>query len=55
MDQWVRSVLRCPVCKGELVDQADSLACEACAVAYPVDGGVPGLLAHRASPLEQVP
>lgn len=48
---WLRPLLRCPNCKGELHDAAhDQLVCPACQVAYPVHDGVPGLLSHRAVP-----
>ncbi|MDR1824551.1 MAG: Trm112 family protein [Bifidobacteriaceae bacterium] len=54
MDQWVRDVLRCPKCKGELEDLSGFLACPACQLAYPVQDGIPGLLEHRAVPLASV-
>jgi len=50
-DEWLRPLLRCPSCKGELHDSVgDQLVCPACEVAYPVHDGVPGLLPHRAVP-----
>ena len=52
---WVREILRCPQCKGPLVDTAAGVAeliCEACRLAYPVTDGIPVLLAADARPLE---
>lgn len=52
----IRDLLVCPVCRGPLRDatSADrvSLVCEACRLAYPVEEGIPVLLAERAEPLE---
>ena len=44
---WVRSRLRCPVCRGELVDGTGTLECEACPRTYAVEGGIPVLIADR--------
>lgn len=51
---WLREILRCPQCKGELGDATGTsgaeLHCDACSLAYPVEDGVPVLLvdlAHR--------
>ena len=52
-NNWVRELLRCPECLGELADSDQGLACMTCRVAYPLQDGVPGLLAHRAEPLEE--
>jgi uncharacterized protein len=56
-EEWVRSLLRCPVDQAELRDVAlaDEVAGLACtdpghAVAYPVLDGVPVLLADDAVP-----
>jgi uncharacterized protein YbaR (Trm112 family) len=50
----IRAVLACPRCRGPLDDagtlSAPSLRCEACALAYPVEQGIPVLLAERAEP-----
>jgi uncharacterized protein YbaR (Trm112 family) len=56
-EDWVRSLLRCPVDRAELADATGAdggevLACTdpAHPVAYPVSGGVPVLLADDAVP-----
>lgn len=69
IEPWLRGIIRCPQCKGELVDAtADAaggdsasaagdpaastsvaeLRCDACHLAYPVEGGVPVLLVDLA-------
>jgi uncharacterized protein YbaR (Trm112 family) len=55
IEPWLREILRCPQCKGELVDATQAAAgsdgpdtaelrCDTCHLAYPVEGGVPVLL-----------
>ncbi len=55
MEPWLREILRCPRCKGALADAAGpsaaELQCAACALAYPVEAGVPVLLVDLARPL----
>jgi uncharacterized protein len=59
IEPWLRGILRCPQCKGELADavhpagaQAETetleLRCDTCHLAYPVEGGVPVLLVDLA-------
>lgn len=54
IEPWLRGIIRCPQCKGELTDavhgDADTteLRCDACRLAYPVEGGVPVLLVELA-------
>jgi len=69
IEPWLRGILRCPQCKGELVDavhttgepartsetaettataETAELRCDACHLAYPVEGGVPVLLVDLA-------
>jgi uncharacterized protein YbaR (Trm112 family) len=47
------NILVCPVCKGQLhPDEIRStLDCPACALAYPVRGGIPVMLPGEAEPL----
>ncbi|MBX3133119.1 MAG: hypothetical protein KF689_06995 [Gemmatimonadaceae bacterium] len=51
----VRALLVCPRCRGPLRDAADAeahgLACDACGLVYPIEGGIPVLLAERGIPL----
>ncbi|MFM6851122.1 MAG: Trm112 family protein [Terrabacter sp.] len=55
IEPWLRGIIRCPQCKGEVTDvaAADSsevteLRCDTCQLAYPVEGGVPVLLVDLA-------
>lgn len=55
ISDWLRAIIRCPACHGELVDAADSsgeptLVCAVCQLAYPVRDGIPVLLARAAAP-----
>jgi len=57
MEPWVREILRCPACGGELrdgvaPDGSPELVCTAatCALAYAVQGGIPVLLVDEAYP-----
>jgi uncharacterized protein YbaR (Trm112 family) len=49
---WLRGIIRCPQCKGEVVDavhgEVAELRCDTCHLAYPVEGGVPVLLVDLA-------
>jgi phosphomannomutase len=45
---WVRTVLRCPDCGGELRDVEAALQCTACGRVHDVEGGIPVLIAGRA-------
>lgn len=60
IEPWARSLLRCPVTGGELVDGsgpdgAPRLESPSAGLAYPVRDGVPVLLAREAVPLRQGP
>jgi uncharacterized protein YbaR (Trm112 family) len=52
IEPWLRGIIRCPKCKGELTDgvhtSAESsmseLRCATCLLAYPIESGVPVLL-----------
>jgi uncharacterized protein YbaR (Trm112 family) len=48
----IRVLLACPRCRGALAEARKSteleLVCESCGVRYPVEGGIPVLLAERA-------
>jgi uncharacterized protein YbaR (Trm112 family) len=50
----IRALLACPRCGGSLSDAMrggePALACEACALVYPVEEGIAVLLAERAMP-----
>jgi ubiquinone/menaquinone biosynthesis C-methylase UbiE len=41
---WLRAILRCPDCRGPLLDDGEDLECPACARSFPVDDGIPDLL-----------
>lgn len=44
---WVRTILRCPDCGGELRDVERAMQCSSCARVHPVEGGIPVLIAGR--------
>lgn len=56
IEPWLREIIRCPQCKGEVTDathtvgdatgdaEVAELRCDTCHLAYPVEGGVPVLL-----------
>ena len=61
IEPWLREIIRCPQCKGEVTDavhqapaegdagaEVAELRCDTCHLAYPVEGGVPVLLADLA-------
>jgi uncharacterized protein len=62
IEPWLRGIIRCPQCKGELADveraagepgatddaEVAELRCGTCHLAYPVEGGVPVLLVDLA-------
>jgi len=39
----VRSLVCCPVCRGDVTPREDGLGCAACGVVYPVHDGIPWL------------
>lgn len=53
----IRDVLACPRCGGALRDEArggmPALVCDTCALLFPVEEGIPVLLAERARPASQ--
>lgn len=55
MPQEIRELLACPQCRGPLRDEPTgspmALVCEACALRYPVEEGIPVLLVERATGL----
>jgi uncharacterized protein YbaR (Trm112 family) len=50
MDPELLQILACPRCRGELAESEDGtfLRCARCEVRYPVEDGIPILLADRA-------
>ncbi|CCH78393.1 conserved hypothetical protein [Nostocoides japonicum T1-X7] len=54
VEPWLREILRCPACRGELADAGDpaapELACTnaGCGLVYRVDDGIPVLLVDEA-------
>jgi uncharacterized protein YbaR (Trm112 family) len=44
----VLALLACPVCHGALYAEADEIRCAQCRRSYPVEDGIPILLADRA-------
>ncbi len=50
VDPWLLSILRCPVCGGEVAEDepASLLRCTACDTTYPVEDGIPNMLDESA-------
>ena len=53
LEPWLREILRCPACRGELRDAtgpdgAPELVCTQCSLAYRIDDGIPVLLVDEA-------
>ena len=54
INPFLLDILCCPalhdgeVCHGEMADQGDSLLCKKCGLAYPIEDGIPVLLADQA-------
>ncbi|URL02829.1 Trm112 family protein [Avibacterium sp. 20-126] len=55
MNEKLLDILACPLCQGRLKYQKESeqLICPFEQVAYPIEQGIPVLLAERAIPLQQ--
>ncbi|MDN5797189.1 MAG: hypothetical protein L0H79_15745 [Intrasporangium sp.] len=55
IEPWLREILRCPRCKGQLTDATGDdgveLQCSSCRLGYPLDSGIPVLLVDLARPL----
>lgn len=51
LDPFVRSMLVCPRCRGELVDVDGGLCCEVDGLIYPIVEGVPWMIEERARPV----
>ncbi|HVW77418.1 MAG TPA: Trm112 family protein [Alloacidobacterium sp.] len=53
LSREVPALVVCPVCHGQLRAQADGILCAACGRLYPVEDGIPVLLADRARPPQE--
>ena len=53
IDPELLKMLACPACRKPLEERAErkALVCAACRKAYPIEDGIPTLLAERAQPL----
>ncbi|MBT8506379.1 hypothetical protein B1F79_01675 [Coxiella-like endosymbiont of Rhipicephalus sanguineus] len=53
MDKRLLEILACPLCKGKLVykQDAEELFCRFDKLAYPIQGGIPVMLADKARSL----
>ena len=51
----LREILVCPKCKGDLDfhEAQNEIHCPACALAYPIESGIPVMLVDAARPLKQ--
>ncbi|MGG7094057.1 Trm112 family protein [Shewanella indica] len=56
-DKKLLEIVACPVCKGRLEydKQAQQLICKADRLAYPINDGIPVLLADKAEPWQEKP
>ena len=50
LDEKLLAILACPVCKAPLKLEGQSLVCTKAGVRYPIEDGIPILLADRAEP-----
>jgi uncharacterized protein YbaR (Trm112 family) len=53
LDEGLRALLVCPVCRGELEDHARGLACLSDKLVFPVEDGVPVMVRELAEPLNE--
>ena len=53
IDRRLLEILCCPKCKGDLVllDSGEGLACQACALLYPIRDDIPVMLIEEALPI----
>lgn len=54
LKEGLLDIMCCPKCKGELrvSDASDGVICKACAVEYPVRGGIPVMIVSEAVEIE---
>jgi hypothetical protein len=54
VDKELLDILACPKCKGDLVlmENPESLVCEACKLRYPIRDDIPVMLIDEAEPLD---
>ncbi|MCE9852982.1 Trm112 family protein [Shewanella chilikensis] len=54
-DKKLLEIVACPICKGRLEyhKQAQQLICKADRLAYPINDGIPVLLADKAEPWQE--
>lgn len=48
MDKYLREILACPICKGDLEEKEDKLICLHCCKYYPLKDGIPIMLIDEA-------
>lgn len=48
MPAWVRALLLCPRCRGELGDEPEGLLCLPCRRLYPIIDGIPRMAPEEA-------
>ena len=53
LDEELRALLVCPLCRGELEDHPRGLACPNDKLVFPVEDGVPVMLGELAEPLTE--
>ena len=50
IDEELKRILACPVCKGGLVYEETRIICRACLKAYPIRDDIPVMLPNEAEP-----
>jgi uncharacterized protein YbaR (Trm112 family) len=55
IDEELKSILACPVCKGPLLYEEARVICPACRKAYPIRDDVPVMLPNDAEPWTPAP
>ncbi len=49
IDDELKAILVCPVCKGDLLFEEASIICTTCRKAYPIRDGIPVMLVSEAT------
>jgi uncharacterized protein YbaR (Trm112 family) len=49
IDDELKAILVCPICKGDLLFEEARIICQACRKAYPIRDGIPVMLVSEAA------
>jgi len=50
IDKKLLDILACPECKGNVIQQDDTIVCQKCGLRYPIKEGIPVMLTDEAEP-----